>query len=90
MAVCLFRQAQSYSFYRFTSCRRFLRCGFGYRLYYNLFFDFEQTHHIVRGSVESVDLAGTFSTYPNPHINFVQAFAAEMVITAILMGLIRR
>lgn len=34
-----------------------------YRLYYNLFFDFEQTHHIVRGSVESVDLAGTFSTY---------------------------
>ncbi len=44
-----------------------------YGLYYNLFFDFEQTHHIVRGSVESVDLAGTFSTYPNPHINFVQA-----------------
>ncbi len=29
-----------------------------YGLYYNLFFDFEQTHHIVRGSVESVDLAG--------------------------------
>ncbi|MGU0016695.1 aquaporin [Escherichia coli] len=28
------------------------------------------------------------STYPNPHINFVQAFAVEMVITAILMGLI--
>ena len=25
---------------------------------------------------------------PNPHINFVQAFAVEMVITAILMGLI--
>ncbi|XPE49002.1 MIP/aquaporin family protein [Shigella flexneri] len=59
-----------------------------YGLYYNLFFDFEQTHHIVRGSVESVDLAGTFSTYPNPHINFVQAFAVEMVITAILTGLI--
>ncbi|MDU6170587.1 MAG: MIP/aquaporin family protein [Citrobacter koseri] len=59
-----------------------------YGLYYNLFADFEQTHHIVRGSIESVDLAGTFSTYPNPHINFVQAFAVEMVITAILMGLI--
>ncbi|HAP82646.1 MAG TPA: aquaporin, partial [Enterobacteriaceae bacterium] len=29
-----------------------------------------------------------FSTYPNPHINFFQAFAVEMVITAILMGLI--
>lgn len=52
------------------------------------FVDFEQTHHIVRGSVESLDLAGIFSTYPNPHINFVQAFAVEMVITAILMGLI--
>lgn len=59
-----------------------------YGLYYNLFVDFEQTHHIVRGSVESLDLAGIFSTYPNPHINFVQAFAVEMVITAILMGLI--
>ncbi len=33
-------------------------------LYYNLFFDFEQTHHIVRGSVESVDLAGTFYSCP--------------------------
>ena len=31
---------------------------------------------------------GIFSTYPNPHINFVQAFAVEMVITAILMGVI--
>ncbi len=25
---------------------------------------------------------------PNPHINFVQAFAVEMVITAVLMGVI--
>ncbi|ATF94849.1 MIP/aquaporin family protein [Cedecea neteri] len=59
-----------------------------YGLYYNLFLDYEQTHHMVRGSVESLDLAGIFSTYPNPHINFVQAFAVEMVITAILMGVI--
>ncbi|WP_254554588.1 aquaporin, partial [Salmonella enterica] len=51
-------------------------------LYYNLFVDFEQSHHIVRGSVESLDLAGIFSTNPNPHINFVQAFEVEMVITA--------
>jgi glycerol uptake facilitator protein len=43
---------------------------------------------MVRGSVESLELAGIFSTYPNPHINFVQAFAVEMVITAILMGVI--
>lgn len=59
-----------------------------YGLYYNLFLDYETTHHMVRGSVESLDLAGIFSTYPNPHINFVQAFAVEMVITAILMGVI--
>ena len=59
-----------------------------YGLYYNLFIDFEQTHHMVRGSTESLELAGIFSTYPNPHINFVQAFAVEMVITAILMGTI--
>lgn len=43
---------------------------------------------MVRGSTESLELAGIFSTYPNPHINFVQAFAVEMVITAILMGTI--
>ena len=30
-----------------------------YGLYYNLFFDFEQTHHIVRGSVESNGRVGT-------------------------------
>jgi glycerol uptake facilitator protein len=59
-----------------------------YGLYYNLFLDYEQMHHMVRGSVESLDLAGIFSTYPNPHINLVQAFAVEMVITAILMGVI--
>lgn len=59
-----------------------------YGLYYNLFLDYETTHHMIRGSVESLDLAGIFSTYPNPHINFVQAFAVEMVITAILMGVI--
>ncbi len=40
--------------FRFTSCRRFLRCGFSLRALLHLFFDFEQTHHIVRGSVESV------------------------------------
>ncbi|WJV53751.1 MIP/aquaporin family protein [Prodigiosinella aquatilis] len=59
-----------------------------YGLYYNLFYDFEQTHHIVRGSVESLNLAGIFSTYPNPHISVMQAFLVEMVITAILMCLI--
>lgn len=57
-------------------------------LYYNLFIDFEQTHQIARGSVESLNLAGIFSTYPNPHISVFQTFLVEMVITAILMCLI--
>ncbi|RWR03224.1 glycerol uptake facilitator GlpF [[Pantoea] beijingensis] len=57
-------------------------------LYYNLFFDFEQTHQMVRGSVESLDLAGIFSTYPNPHISVAQALLVEIVITAVLMALI--
>ena len=59
-----------------------------YGLYYNLFVDLEQTQHIVRGSSESLNLAGIFSTYPNPHISVFQAFLVETVITAILMCLI--
>ncbi|UYU31730.1 MIP/aquaporin family protein [Siccibacter colletis] len=59
-----------------------------YGLYYNLFYDYELTHQMVRGSVESLELAGIFSTYPNPLLNFGQAFAVEMVITAVLMGVI--
>ena len=59
-----------------------------YGLYYNLFFDYEQSHHLVRGSVESLDVAGIFSTYPNPHIGVGQAFFVEAVITAVMMGLI--
>jgi len=59
-----------------------------YGLYYNLFFDYEQAHNMVRGSVESLDLASIFSTYPNPHISVGQAFLVEMVITAILMAVI--
>lgn len=57
-------------------------------LYYSLFLDYEQTHNMVRGSVESLDLAGVFSTYPNPHISVGQAFLVEAVITAVMMGLI--
>lgn len=59
-----------------------------YGLYCNLIVDFEQSHNMVRGSVESLDLAGIFSTYPNPHISVTQAFLVETVITAILMCLI--
>ena len=48
-----------------------------YGLYYNLFIDFEQTHHMVRGSVESLGLAGIFQRIRIRISNFVQAFALK-------------
>lgn len=65
-------------------------CGAGlvYLLYISLFFEFEQTHQVIRGSVESLELASAFSTYPNPAISVGQAALVEFVITAILMGVI--
>lgn len=59
-----------------------------YGLYYNLIQDFEFTHHIQPGSEQALKIAGIFTTYPHPQISMLQAFAVEMVITAILMGLI--
>ncbi|SEQ27592.1 glycerol uptake facilitator protein [Pseudomonas cuatrocienegasensis] len=59
-----------------------------YTLYSGLFFEFEQTHQILRGSQASLDLASVFSTYPNPLLSTGQAFLVEVVITAILMGVI--
>ncbi|PKH23624.1 aquaporin [Enterobacterales bacterium CwR94] len=59
-----------------------------YALYYNLFFVYEASHQMVRGSTESLDLAGIFSTYPNPNISVMQALLVETVITAVLMSLI--
>ncbi|MEB0207938.1 MIP/aquaporin family protein [Pseudomonas sp. CCC3.1] len=59
-----------------------------YTLYSNLFFDYEQTHHMARGSQASLELASVFSTYPHPSLSTLQAFLVEVVITAILMGVI--
>ncbi len=56
-----------------------------YALYSNLFTQWELTHNVVRGSVESLGTAGIFSTYPNALLSNMQAFAVEMVITAVLM-----
>lgn len=65
-------------------------CGAGlvYLLYVSLFFEFEQTHQMIRGSVASLELASAFSTYPNPAISVGQAALVECVITAILMCVI--
>jgi glycerol uptake facilitator protein len=59
-----------------------------YTLYSSLFFDYEQTHQMIRGSTASLELASVFSTYPHPSLSTGQAFLVEMVITAILMGVI--
>ena len=56
-----------------------------YFLYSNLFIDFEASQSIVRGSAESLATAGIFSTYPNALLSNTQAFAVELVITAVLM-----
>ena len=56
-----------------------------YFLYGNLFTQWEVTHNVVRGSVESLGTAGIFSTYPNALLTNMQAFAVELVITAVLM-----
>ena len=65
-------------------------CGAGlvYLLYVSLFFEFEQAHQMIRGSVASLELASAFSTYPNPAISIGQAALVECVITAILMCVI--
>ncbi|RRV07033.1 aquaporin [Pseudomonas sp. v388] len=65
-------------------------CGAGlvYLLYISLFFEFEHAHQMVRGSVESLELASAFTTYPNAAISVGQAFLVEVVITTILMCVI--
>lgn len=56
-----------------------------YFLYSNLFIQWEQTHHVIRGSVASLGTAGIFSTYPNALLTNFQAMTVELVITAVLM-----
>ncbi|MTH47408.1 propanediol diffusion facilitator PduF [Intestinirhabdus alba] len=60
----------------------------GYLLYSSLFIEFETTNSMVRGSVESLQLASIFSTYPAAALSVWKAALVEMVITSILMGLI--
>lgn len=59
-----------------------------FSLYHSLFIETETTLNMVRGSQESLSLAGIFSTYPYPTLGFFQAALVEIVITAILLALI--
>lgn len=59
-----------------------------YLLYGSLFIEYETAHHMVRGSLESLQLASIFSTYPASALSVWQAALVEVVITSILMGMI--
>lgn len=65
-------------------------CGalLAWLLYRSLFTDYETTHQMVRGSLESLHLASIFSTYPSAVISVWQAALVEIVITSMLMGMI--
>ncbi|MDO7897186.1 MIP/aquaporin family protein [Pseudomonas citrulli] len=91
IALCLFTdfEKRKLPFYIFCQVAGAF-CGalLVYTLYSNLFFDFEQSRHMIRGTEASLELASVFSTYPHPALSTGQAFVVEMIITAILMGVI--
>ena len=54
----------------------FVAAAVVYGLYYNLF------------TAKTLDTAGVFTTFPNPHITLMQAFMTEFFITAVLVAVI--
>ncbi|EKT61247.1 MIP/aquaporin family protein [Providencia sneebia] len=66
----------------------FFAAALVYAMYSPVFFDYDQVHHIIRGTQESLFTAGVFSTYPAPQISELHAFFIEVVIAAILLCLI--
>lgn len=59
-----------------------------YLLYHNVFVEYETVHNLVRGSAESLQLAGLFTTYAAPALSIWQAALVEIVITSIFMCMI--
>ena len=91
IALCLFTdfEKRKLPFYILAQVAgAFCAAALVYTLYSNLFFDFEQSHHLIRGTQASLELASVFSTYPHPLLSTGQAFLVEVIITAILMGVI--
>lgn len=62
-----------------------LGAGLTYFLYGPLLSQWEITHHIIRGSVASLQTAGIFTTFANAHISYWHAMLVELSITAVLM-----
>ncbi|WP_434675963.1 MIP/aquaporin family protein [Pseudomonas sp. D3-10] len=91
IALCIFTDFEKRKLPFYIVCQvtgAFCGALLVYTLYSNLFFDFEQSRHMIRGTVASLELASVFSTYPHPALSTGQAFLVEMIITAILMGVI--
>ncbi|MDA8351720.1 MAG: aquaporin family protein [Firmicutes bacterium] len=63
----------------------FTGAGLVYWLYRGGFAQFAQAENMVRGSAESVETAGIFSTYPAAYLSNFDAFLVEVFITAILL-----
>ncbi|SFH93831.1 glycerol uptake facilitator protein [Tindallia magadiensis] len=59
-----------------------------YTMYREAFIEFEQQTGILRGSMESIQTAGIFSTYPQSYLSNLQALFIEIVITAFLLMVI--
>lgn len=91
IALCLFAGFERHKLPFYIAAQvagAFCGAGLVYLLYSSLFFEYENVHHIVRGTASSLELAAVFSTYPHPALSLGQAFAVEVIITAILMGVI--
>jgi len=91
IALCLFTDFEKRKLPFYIVCQvagAFCGALLVYTLYSNLFFDFEQSRHMIRGAESSLELASVFSTYPHPALSTGQAFLVETIITAILMGVI--
>ncbi|MCQ6257860.1 MIP/aquaporin family protein [Pseudomonas sp. Q11] len=91
IALCIFTDFEKRKLPFYIICQvagAFCGALLVYTLYSNLFFDFEQSRHMIRGTEASLELASVFSTYPHPALSTGQAFLVEVIITAILMGVI--
>lgn len=59
--------------------------GLTYLLYQPLLAHWEVQHHVIRGSIASLQTAGIFTTFPNANLSNIHAMFVEITITAILM-----
>lgn len=88
MAICLFSGRKVFPYIVSQVAGAFGGAVLAYVLYSTMFTEFESAHHIARGSVESLQLASIFSTYPAASLSIWHAALVEVVITSMLMGMI--